>query len=156
MELDRRGRYEPDTAMADLLDAAQARATEAGAGMWAPDACGVASDADVFIEFIRYDADGIDNLNLNDEWVVIKNNSPGAVDLSGWTLKDESASHRFAFPVGFILAAAGSVSVHTGCGDDTAADLFWCETRSAVWNNSGDTGFLLDPSGNIIDSYRYG
>jgi hypothetical protein len=44
--------------------------------------------------------------------------------------------------------------VHTGCGTDTTAGLYWC-SGGAIWNNSGDTAFLLDPNGNIHDRYGY-
>jgi endonuclease YncB( thermonuclease family) len=66
-------RYEPDTALADLLDAAQERAKEDNYGMWAPDACGARTDADVVIAEIQYDAPGNDNDNPNGEWVRIEN-----------------------------------------------------------------------------------
>jgi hypothetical protein len=33
--------------------------------------------------------------------------------------------------------------------------LFWCFTSSAIWNNDGDTVFVLDPSGNIVVTYPY-
>jgi micrococcal nuclease len=146
-------RYPPDTARADGYDALQREAADAGAGLWAPDACGaVATDADVVISAIRFDADGDDNLNLNDEWVRITNRGDSGSDLTGWVLKDTSATHRYSFPSGFVLGAGASVTVRTGCGTDTATDLHWCNQGSAVWNNSGDTAFLLDPAGNIVSS----
>jgi micrococcal nuclease len=146
-------RYPPDTARADEYEAAQDDAEEAGAGMWAADACGGgATGAEVVISEIRFDADGDDNENLNDEWVRITNGGDSAVDLTGWALKDTSASHRYAFPNGFLLEPDASVTVRTGCGTDTATDLYWCNEGSAVWNNSGDTALLLDPAGGIVSS----
>ncbi len=146
-------RYPPDIARADDYDALQEAAVDDAVGMWAPDACGAgASDADVVISEIRFDADGDDNENLNDEWVRITNRSDSAVDLDRWVLKDTSATHRYSFPSGFSLEAGASVTVRTGCGPDTATDLHWCNEGSAVWNNSGDTAFLLDPAGNIVSS----
>lgn len=146
-------RYPPDTARADEYEVEQGAAEAAGLGMWAADACGAGEpDADVAITEIRFDADGDDNLNLYDEWVRITNRSGSAVDLTGWVLKDTSATHRYPFPRGFVLEPGASVTVRTGCGSDTATDLHWCNEGSAVWNNSGDTAFLLDPAGNIVDS----
>jgi micrococcal nuclease len=146
-------RYPPDTARADEYDAMQRSAEDAGEGMWAPDACGGGKGhADVLISELRLDADGDDNENLNDEWARITNQAATPVDLAGWTLKDTSASHRYSFPGGFTLEAGASVTVRTGCGTDTPTDLHWCNEGSAVWNNSGDTAFLLDPAGNIVDS----
>ncbi len=148
-------RYEPDTAHAEALELAQGRAEAAQLGMWAPAACGTASTAALAFGMIRYDADGNDNNNLNDEWVEITNSGTVAVDMTGWVLKDESASHRFNFPASYRIGARGTVRIYTGCGTDTAQELYWCNTGSAIWNNSGDTAFLLDPSGNIIDSKGY-
>ena len=148
--------YPPDTARTTELAAAQGRAADAEAGLWAPDACGVAVAADVEIVRIEYDAPGNDNNNLNGEWVEIRNNEATAVDLTGWVLKDESASHRYQFPRAFTLQGGATVLVYTGCGQDTATALYWCKQGSAVWNNDGDTGFLLDPSGNVVWSYAYG
>jgi competence protein ComEC len=84
--------------------------------------------------------------------VRITNQGASAIDLTAWVLKDTSASHRYPFPRGFVLGAGASVTVRTGCGQDSATDLHWCNEGSAVWNNSGDTAFLLDPAGAIVDS----
>jgi hypothetical protein len=98
-------RYEPDTAQATVLEAAQAAAEADGVGMWAPDACGAAATGTIEIGHIRYDADGNDNFNLNDEWVEFVNPGSIPLDLTGWSIKDESASHRYYFPSGFSLGA---------------------------------------------------
>lgn len=146
-------RYPPDNARADEYEDAQAAAEDAGAGMWGADACGGgATDAELVISEIRFDADGDDNQNLNDEWVRITNRGGSAVGLTGWVLKDTSASHRYRFPDEFVLEPGASVTVRTGCGTDSGTDLHWCNEGSAVWNNSGDTAFLLDPAGGIVDS----
>lgn len=146
-------RYPPDTTRSGRYEAAQRAARDAGAGMWATDACGAATGGGgVVIDAIRFDADGDDTRNLNDEWVRIANRGSSALDLTGWVLKDTSATHRYTFPIGFSLDASASVTIRTGCGADSTTDLHWCNEGSAVWNNSGDTAFLLDPSGNIVDS----
>lgn len=148
-------RYPPDTARTATLEAAQAKAQAQRLGMWAEDACGGGPSADLVIEELNYDAPGNDNENLNGEWIVIRNNSQVAAALDGWVVKDESASHRYQFPAGFTLGPGARVTLYTGCGTDTKDALFWCKKGSAVWNNSGDTGFLLDPSGNIVSMFAY-
>lgn len=147
-------RYPPDTARAAALEAAQDEAERAGVGMWAPDACGppAGGSGDLGFGAVRFDADGNDNHNLNDEWVQVVNRGAVPVDLSGWSLKDESASNRYAFPSRFLLGAGDTVTIRSGCGTDSKTDLHWCRSGSAVWNNDGDTAFLLDPAGNVIDS----
>lgn len=148
-------RYEPDVAMAGQLEAAQAQAQLDRVGVWASSACGPTAVGVLEIGVIHYDADGDDNQNKNDEWVEFINGGNSPLDLTGWSIKDESASHRYLFPSGFTLASGGTVRLHTGCGAPTAAALFWCNQQSAVWNNGGDTVFVLDPSGNIVSSAGY-
>ncbi len=148
--------YPPDSGEADRLAFAQSEAESESLGLWAPDACGKAdTSSGLRITEVVYDAPGDDNDNLNGEWVEITNQGSSAASMSGWVLKDESASHRYPFPNGFTLAAGASVEVFTGCGTDTTTDLYWCNTGSAVWNNGGDTAFLLDPGGNIHDEWSY-
>ena len=147
-------RFEPDTAQADLLAAAQVRAQESGRGVWSSGACGPPAAVDLVISEINADAPGDDNLNKNGEWVTIRSRS-GAADLTGFILKDESATHRYSFPDGFVLAEGASVRVFTGCGSNSETNLYWCNPRSAVWNNSGDTAFLLDANGNLVAQLSY-
>ncbi len=148
--------YEPDTTHSEALKKAQAAAQADGVGMWDPQVCAAASSLGrIAIGHIRSDAAGSDNDNLNDEWVELTNPGERSVDLTGWSVKDESASHRYSFPPGFTLEAGATVRLHTGCGDDTAASLYWCSQGSAIWNNSGDTVFVLDPNGNVVTSQSY-
>jgi hypothetical protein len=143
--------YPPDTTFQADLDAAQAEAEAAGLGLWAPDACGPATSARVVVGDTRTDPPGDESQRPNEEWVEIRNEGRAPVDLTGWGVKDESASHRYEFPDGFRLRPDAGVRLRTGCGRDTAEDLYWCVTGSAVWNNDGDTVFVTDPSGNIVD-----
>jgi len=159
-EIVRRGagisrRYQPDTAMAERLEQAQEDAKGALLGLWAPEACGPRADALISVEAIEFDPPGNENDALNEEWVKIRNDGENLVDLSGWSIKDESASNRYDFPAVFALAPGESVTVHSGCGDDFGAVLFWCSVGAAVWNNDGDTVFLLDPSGNAHSTHSY-
>ena len=147
--------YPPDTAMTERFDDAQAAAKEAGLGLWSPTTCGPRAEATLGIVEMMFDAPGNDNDNLNGEWIAIRNEGETSVDLTGWGIKDESASHRYEFPVSFTLLPGETVTVRTGCGADFDTDLYWCNQGSAVWNNDGDTAFLLDPSGNTHVAYAY-
>jgi len=104
--------------------------------------------SNVVISYVHYDAEGNDNENLNDEYVVIRNEGNVDVDLIGWKLKDE-ANHVFTFP-SFTLKPGATVTVHTGSGTNTQTDLYWGKDR-AVWNNDHDTAYLYDSSMNLID-----
>jgi micrococcal nuclease len=159
-ELVRRGaaisrRYPPDTSLAADLEAAQSDARASQLGLWNPEACGPVADAELRITTVHYDASGDDNQNLNEEWITIRNEGDNLVDLSGWTIRDESASNRFQFPDSYVLSPRETVTIRSGCGDDFGTDLFWCSVGSAVWNNDGDTAFLTDPSGNIHHDRSY-
>ncbi len=147
--------YPPDTANDDRYALLQEAARLDGRGLWAADACGAGTDPTVAVEIeVHPDADGDDNANLNDEWVRFTNTGAAPLDLDGWTVRDESATHRYTF-IDVVVPPAGSVTLRTGCGTDTPTERFWCTVDSAVWNNSGDTVFLLDPAGNIVASHHY-
>ena len=148
--------YPPDTERQHRLDRAQAEAQEAERGQWAPDACGrpVAGGPGLAIVRIDHDPPGDDTLVLDEELVVIANTGEEPIALDGWTLRDTSASHRFTFP-DLSLAPGDEVIVHSGCGAAGANDLYWCVEGSAVWNNDGDTAFLVDPAGNVVTSRSY-
>jgi len=147
--------YPPDTALAIRLEDAQAAAKGSELGLWAPTACGPRAEATLSVADLNYDAPGNDNDNLNEEWIAIRNEGAAPVDLTGWGIKDESASHRYSFPPSFTLFPGETVVIRTGCGIDFGTDLYWCNQGSAVWNNDGDTAFVLDPNGNTHVAYAY-
>jgi hypothetical protein len=131
--------------------AAEEAAYEAGAGLWAADACGPPADASIRVAEIRFDAPGPDDQDPNGEWVTLANDGSD-VDLTGWVVRDESSVHRYSFPGGFVLGAGARVTVFSGCGADRGDALFWC--AGPVWSNSGDTVLVLDPLGNVVDRLR--
>ncbi|MFT7476559.1 MAG: micrococcal nuclease [Verrucomicrobiales bacterium] len=125
-------------------------------GLWAPDACGDPVDAEVVFSEVFENAPGDDRQNPNGEYVILTNEGDADIDLEGWTLRDESTRHRFTFP-SLTVAPNADVQVRTGCGDDdleaAPMQVFWCDPRPPVWNNDGDTAFLLDPTGAIADKF---
>lgn len=136
-----------------LIAQAQRDAKAAGRGLWT--ACG--ADADVVILDLRPDAPGRDDFNPNGEWIEIANLGSSPVDLTGWGIRDESTRHRFEFPDGFVLAADDVVRIGSGCewdDNDDNVDIFWC-AWDPVWNNGGDTAFLVDASGRFVDEWGY-
>ena len=146
--------YPPDSLYAAEMVAAQQSARADAVGIWAQDACGPATRADLRVIEVLSDPPGSDTDNLEGEWVDIVNVGLTEISMRGWVLKDESSRHRYAFPDDFVIAPQGVVRIHTGCGPDDDETLHWCN-GSAVWNNTGDTAFLLDPNGNIVSFYRY-
>jgi micrococcal nuclease len=147
--------YPPDTSREQDLEAAQRAARQAEAGLWNPAACGPEESSQITITEISADPAGEDALDLNGEYVDLSNRGDAPVDLGGWIVRDESASHRFTIPEGFVLDAGATVRLHTGCGTSSSSALFWCMQTSTVWNNDGDTVFVQDTSGNIVASRSY-
>jgi murein DD-endopeptidase MepM/ murein hydrolase activator NlpD len=76
-------------------------------------------------------------------------NSGGAVDLAGWTVRD-GGGHEYTFPA-LMLFQDGAVYLHTGPGANTVTDLYWGLTE-AIWATGG-TALLSDPSGNLHARY---
>ena len=128
-------------------------AAAAGNGMWAPDACGPSPAPGMRIVEVRYDPPGPDDERLNDENVTIANEGEGAIDLTGWTLRDESSQNRYVFGA-VTLAPGDGVTIKTGCGTERPGTLHWCSDRP-IWSNSGDTVMLLDTHGNVADRWMY-
>lgn len=145
-----------DTHLEERLEAAQRRAIKNELGMWAPDACGDSvKGLGLKIAYLRYDAAGPDHTNPNDEWVEIANESDTVTDLTGWTIRDESSRNRFHFPSGFHLKAGSRVRIFSGAGTNSATELYW-NAGDPVWNNLGDSAFLVAPSGWFADHFTYG
>lgn len=89
------------------------------------------------------------NTSLNAEWVQLYNGTSKARQLKGVKLRDK-AGYTYTFG-SFTLGARKSVYIHTGKGTNTATHRYWGRTWY-VWNNSGDTAYLLYPSGARADS----
>jgi len=69
--------------------------------------------------------------------------------MNGWTLSDE-VNHVYSFPSDFVLNADATVTVYTGSGTDIQDKLYW-GSGSPIWNNDGDTAYLKDDKGKIVD-----
>jgi len=134
--------------------AAEEEAATLERGLWGRSACGTGTSSEgVRIWAIEPDAPGRDDRNPNGEFVAITNEGADA-DLTGWAIRDESSQHRYRFPDGFVLERNEIITIRSGCGDDTATDLYWC-ADGTVWTNSGDTVLLLDPTGSVVERRRY-
>ncbi len=87
-----------------------------------------------------------------DEYVDILNNTGEIVDMTGWTLRDES-ENIFTFPI-FALPQGKSVRIYTGPGEDEIYTLYWGRSEQ-VWNDVSDCGWLRNLD-RIVDGYCYG
>lgn len=98
-----------------------------------------------FVSPFHYNAKGDDRMHLNDEYVTLKNTGEGAIDMTGWSLRNER-NDVFIFPGGFNLPGGATVTVYTGCGVDTETELYWC-SADPVWNNKSFKAVLKTATG---------
>lgn len=103
------------------------------------------------ITYIFYD--GVEGRQEPDEYVSIKNIGKDDMSISGYTLEDESGK-IYTFN-NVSLNSGDTVKIFTGCGANSSNVLYWCYTKSAIWNNTGDTAFLKDSKDSLVDSYNY-
>jgi micrococcal nuclease len=153
--------YDSTFTESDRFYDAESAAQENGTRVWACRTPGAvtatatvtASESGLTVATVNADAAGRDGENLNDEYVVFENRGDDRLDLSGWTVTDE-ADHRYTVPAGVALAPGDRLTLHTGSGTDTAADLYWGR-GSPVWNNDGDTVTVRDASGAVVVQRSY-
>jgi Lamin Tail Domain len=104
---------------------------------------------------IYYNSPGKDtgsNASLNAEFISLYNSCPTGRYLKAWKIRD-AAGHTYTFG-NYTLGGHGTVRVHTGQGSNTAADRYW-GLGWYVWNNDGDTAYLRDRSGTLLDTCSY-
>ena len=101
---------------------------------------------------LNYNAEGNDNHNLNDEYVIFRNVCAYPVDMSGWELKDEGTNiYRIK---SFTLPLDSEITVHSGSGKNSDGNLYW-GSRRPIWNNDKDTLFLRDKNGTLVLTFSY-
>lgn len=83
----------------------------------------------------------------------ITNSTRRAVNLNGWSLRDEDG-HTFTFRH-VRLDGRSTVRVNTGVGRDTRRDLFQ-DRRAYVRNNDYDTAMLRNDRGRFVDDVSWG
>ncbi len=137
----------PNLAHNDELRNAEREARDAGRGLWLP------SDLPIDITEIEFDPVGPDGDDLNGEWVQLVNRGESAVQLKGLVLSDES-NNAFEL-LKRELVAGGALRVHSGTGRPSGDAIYWGRDVP-LWNNDGDSAFLRDGDGLLIDRFSYG
>ena len=87
--------------------------------------------------------------NLDQEAVLIVNESDAPVDLAGWRL-ERADGPAYTFD-SLPLFAGSSVRVYSTSGDDNSIARYWGESE-ALWP-SGTEARLVDESGSVVQSY---
>lgn len=158
--------YPPDVKYAELFLQLEREAREAGRGLWGLNSALENNPTPVTSGTVaidprcsQFDAPGNDSQNKAEEFVCLVNNSGQTIDLGNWRLMDQTGfsgdeAYRYTLPT-LTLAAGGQVRVHTGCGEATPTDLYWCKAGNAVWDNNGDTAYLFNAGGNLVAEYTY-
>ena len=109
---------------------------------------------------VYYNSPGTDNRSnssLNAEWVRMTNRTTKTINLKSWTLRDK-AGHIYRFSTDYKLAPGKHVYIHTGKGVNGKPDAqhrYW-NSGAYIWNNTGDTAYLRNPGGTLIDSCSWG
>ncbi len=85
------------------------------------------------------------------EYVCFKSYDLRSIDMTGWLVKDR-VGLRYTFPT-FVLQAGAIVTLHSGQGHNTVADLY--TGLNLIWNNDHDTIYLCDASDHEVDTYNY-
>ncbi len=89
------------------------------------------------------------------EHVLLRNDGPATVDLSGWRICDDDRD-VLMIPSRVMLAPGKTLAVGSGTGCvDTHHPCLTVSTKN-IWGNSGDVACLEDRSGNVVDAQAYG
>ena len=88
--------------------------------------------------------------NPQDDYVMLKNNTGGTIDLTGWWLKAENQSGRYDFPSGYKLGAGQTVNLRSGVGTDSTTNLY-IGLPFSLWTVSNNCAYLREINGNLED-----
>ena len=139
----------------DVFEEAENEAKQNEGCLWKSSEKEYIIDECVYIERFNFDAIGDDNYNLNDEYVTFGNKCTYLIDMTGWTVKDNTASHLYTFP-SFTFHTGTAFTLYTGNGANTNTELYWGRASGAVWNNKGgDTLFLRNAEGELVLEQSY-
>jgi endonuclease YncB( thermonuclease family) len=136
--------HSQDSDQVDELFAVQQRARDRAAGLWDPQACGTGPLAPIEVVDSQTNPPGPDEDVLDAEWIEVSNAGSEPIDLTGWTIRDESTQNRFRFPPRFILGPGERVTVTAGEGE------FGFGLGAPIWNNGGDTVLVVDDQGRFV------
>jgi hypothetical protein len=88
------------------------------------------------------------------EYVELINLTKGAVDLKNWRLRDKK-KNALTIEVSVILNPGQAVRFHSGDPEPLSGREDIYISSKSIWNKDGDTVFVIDPSGRIVDKYEY-
>ncbi|MEK6918608.1 MAG: thermonuclease family protein [Nanoarchaeota archaeon] len=102
---------------------------------------------------------GEEDCKAGGELLKFYNNCSFSCDISSWFVKD-SATHKFAFPK-VVVEEKETVTLFNGKGEnDLEKKVFYFNNKPigscySLWNDDGDSIFLRDEKGLLVDFRRY-
>lgn len=90
----------------------------------------------------------------NGEYIALRNTTDTAVDVTGWTLRDQ-ASNLFLIGDGYVIPAGGVLRVYTGPGPNSSDRFYNGGTRSLLNNTGGEAVAVYDAERDVIDLYAF-
>jgi endonuclease YncB( thermonuclease family) len=141
----------PNTRFAERLLQVQEKAHTARRGMWK------AVRGPLKITRIEPKGNAEEGKEALGEFVRIANVSDRSLDVSGYSIADRDG-HRYEFPSA-QLRPGHVLTLVTGEGQDRrdqvgSVTLYW-NRRAGAWNDRGDTAYLRDPKGEVVDRFEY-
>jgi competence protein ComEC len=88
-----------------------------------------------------------------DEYVEIINQEAYPLQVVGWTVRDQD-NREYTFP-SYVMAPGQVCRVYTNEDHPEWCGFNWGSSGSAVWDNSGECGYLVDTNSTQIDEYCY-
>lgn len=138
-----------DDEVTDLL-AAQAKAREAGIGLWSTNSF----KGDLHITSFHANGRGDESKDVNAEYLRVCNVADTALDLSGYRIVDISG-HTFTFPA-VVVPAGYTFEIRSGRGehqgDPSRPLVIYLQSDIPIWNNDRDRATLLNAEGRVVDS----
>lgn len=88
------------------------------------------------------------------EHVVLRNTTDAAVDVTGWTIRDQ-AGNLLLIGDGYVIPAGGELRVYTGPGPNAPDAYYNGFDRSFLNNTGGDAVALYEPDLDVVDLFAY-
>ncbi len=88
-----------------------------------------------------------------EEFVEIRNDAPGPIDLQNWSLQDDQR-HVFIFPH-FTLGPGQYCRVYTNLYRPASCGFSY-DSPSPIWDNDAECAYLKDPLGRLVSTFCYG
>jgi hypothetical protein len=104
------------------------------------------------IQIVAILADPSREPGASHEYVDLISHAEAAVQMEGWTLRDEAGT-TYTFPR-FKFSPGETLRLHVAKGIDSGNDLYWGRTGS-VWNNGSDTAYLYDANSTMVSVFGY-